>query len=135
SISLTCRATSIDQASNGFPPSDRMFFPGTDLLPPRAGITAISRFPSSIRFLLALGAAPDSASGERTYGAEPLGCLRVHSYTTFRWRHRGDPPISVQLCHSFETLDCIPLLYRASGGHAYHILIERPPGKNVAGNL
>ena len=29
-------------------PSDRMFFPGTDLLPPRAGMTAMTRFPFSI---------------------------------------------------------------------------------------
>src|SRR5580704_4680471 len=49
SISPTCRATSIDQASSGFPPSGRMFFPITDLLPPLAGMTAMTRFPFSMK--------------------------------------------------------------------------------------
>src|ERR1039457_1030449 len=48
SISLTCRATSIDQAISGLPPNERMFFPGMDLLPPRAGMTAATLFPLSI---------------------------------------------------------------------------------------
>jgi len=38
----------IDQTSSGFPLSGRTFFPGTDLLPPRAGITAMTRFPFSM---------------------------------------------------------------------------------------
>src|SRR5215470_14291186 len=47
SNSGTCFATSIDQTISGFPLSGRTFLPGTDLLPPRAGITAIIRFPFS----------------------------------------------------------------------------------------
>src|SRR6476620_5859002 len=48
SICLTCFATSIDQASRGLPCNGLMFFPGIDLLPPRAGTTAMTRFPFSM---------------------------------------------------------------------------------------
>src|ERR1017187_8388442 len=67
SISLPCLATSIDQASNGFPPNNRMFFPGTDLLPPRAGMTAMPRF----QFIM--GCVVPASSFNSRPGPQPAG--------------------------------------------------------------
>src|SRR5271154_818045 len=74
SISLTCRAPSTDQASNGFPASGRMFFPGTDLLPPLAGTIAMTRFPLS----MGLGVPGSSFDGRPCAEAtETVQCFAV----------------------------------------------------------